>query len=89
MKLDFDDFDLEESENCKYDSLTVFGDIDGKDEIGKVQKVDWKSIWYFKIETELYIRVQTFAVGKISNVFERSFDAFQGSIHLIKNTVKQ
>lgn len=36
MKLDFDDFDLEESENCKYDSLTVFGDIDGKDEIGKV-----------------------------------------------------
>ncbi|XP_059392450.1 ovochymase-2-like isoform X1 [Carassius carassius] len=33
VKLDFDDFDLEESENCKYDSLTVFGDIDGKDEI--------------------------------------------------------
>ncbi|ROL51611.1 NADH-cytochrome b5 reductase 2 [Anabarilius grahami] len=33
LKLDFDDFDLEESENCKYDSLTVFGDIDGKDEI--------------------------------------------------------
>ncbi|XP_043084769.1 ovochymase-2-like [Puntigrus tetrazona] len=33
VKLDFDDFDLEESENCKYDSLTVFGDIAGKDEI--------------------------------------------------------
>ncbi|XP_067236779.1 ovochymase-2 [Chanodichthys erythropterus] len=33
VKLEFDDFDLEESENCKYDSLTVFGDIDGKDEI--------------------------------------------------------
>ncbi|KAL1247429.1 hypothetical protein QQF64_022805 [Cirrhinus molitorella] len=33
VKLDFDDFDLEESDNCKYDSLTVFGDIYGKDEI--------------------------------------------------------
>ncbi|XP_067293243.1 ovochymase-2-like [Pseudorasbora parva] len=33
VKLDFEDFDLEASENCKYDSLTVFGDIDGKDEI--------------------------------------------------------
>ncbi|XP_048014131.1 ovochymase-2-like [Megalobrama amblycephala] len=33
VKLDFEDFDLEESENCKYDSLTVFGDVDGKDEI--------------------------------------------------------
>ncbi|XP_077066706.1 ovochymase-2 [Siphateles boraxobius] len=33
VKLDFDDFDLEESENCQYDSLTVFGDIGGKDEI--------------------------------------------------------
>lgn len=40
------------------------------------------------METELYITVQTFAVGEISNVFERSFDALQGSIHLIKNTVK-
>ncbi|XP_051545699.1 ovochymase-2-like [Myxocyprinus asiaticus] len=33
VKLDFDDFDLEESENCRYDSITVFGDIDGEDEI--------------------------------------------------------
>ncbi|XP_055047469.2 ovochymase-2, partial [Misgurnus anguillicaudatus] len=33
VKLNFDDFDLEESENCQYDSLTVFGDINGEDEI--------------------------------------------------------
>lgn len=38
LKLNFDHFDLEESEHCQYDSLTVFGDINGEDEIGNVQK---------------------------------------------------
>ncbi|XP_015250932.1 PREDICTED: ovochymase-1 [Cyprinodon variegatus] len=33
VKLDFADFDLEESERCLYDSLTVLGDIEGHQEI--------------------------------------------------------
>ncbi|MEQ2261361.1 hypothetical protein XENORESO_009461, partial [Xenotaenia resolanae] len=31
--LDFADFDLEESERCLYDSLTVLGDIEENEEI--------------------------------------------------------
>ncbi|XP_076878260.1 ovochymase-2 isoform X2 [Brachyhypopomus gauderio] len=33
VKLHFTDFDLEQSENCDYDSLSVFGDFDARDEI--------------------------------------------------------
>nr|XP_023996016.1 ovochymase-2-like [Salvelinus alpinus] len=33
VKLDFDDFDLEQSDDCEYDSLTVLGDVDTKEEI--------------------------------------------------------
>ncbi|XP_061578747.1 ovochymase-2-like [Cololabis saira] len=33
VKLDFTDFDLEESESCAYDSLTVLGDVEGAEEI--------------------------------------------------------
>ncbi|XP_008303462.1 ovochymase-2-like isoform X2 [Stegastes partitus] len=33
VKLDFADFDLEESDRCLYDSLTVFGDVAGTEEI--------------------------------------------------------
>ncbi|KAM4553187.1 ovochymase-2 [Fundulus diaphanus] len=33
VKLDFAHFDLEESEKCLYDSLTVLGDIEGNEEI--------------------------------------------------------
>ncbi|KAL0968559.1 hypothetical protein UPYG_G00268460 [Umbra pygmaea] len=33
VKLDFNDFDLEQSEQCQYDSLTVLGDVDAKEEI--------------------------------------------------------
>ncbi|XP_062404016.1 ovochymase-2 [Sardina pilchardus] len=33
VKLDFHDFDLEQSEHCQYDSLKILGDIDGKQEI--------------------------------------------------------
>ncbi|XP_034143935.1 ovochymase-2 isoform X3 [Esox lucius] len=36
VKLDFNDFDLEQSELCKYDSLTVYGDVDAGDEIAKL-----------------------------------------------------
>ncbi len=57
LKLDFDDFDLEESENCKYDSLTVFGDIDGKDEIGKVQNI------YLNVNNEVLQSEITFLFG--------------------------
>ncbi|KAI3371683.1 hypothetical protein L3Q82_024252, partial [Scortum barcoo] len=33
VKLDFTDFDLEESDRCLYDSLTVLGDVEGTEEI--------------------------------------------------------
>ncbi|CAI5668053.1 unnamed protein product [Oreochromis niloticus] len=33
VKLEFTDFDLEESERCLYDSLTVLGDVEGTEEI--------------------------------------------------------
>ncbi|TMS05823.1 Ovochymase-2 [Larimichthys crocea] len=33
VKLDFADFDLEESDRCLYDSLTVLGDVEGTEEI--------------------------------------------------------
>uniref|UniRef100_A0AAQ5ZIC1 CUB domain-containing protein n=2 Tax=Amphiprion ocellaris TaxID=80972 RepID=A0AAQ5ZIC1_AMPOC len=33
VKLDFTDFDLEESDRCLYDSLAVFGDVAGTEEI--------------------------------------------------------
>ncbi|XP_034542175.1 ovochymase-2 [Notolabrus celidotus] len=33
VKLDFDDFHLEESDRCLYDSLTVLGDVEGSEEI--------------------------------------------------------
>lgn len=36
FQLDFADFSLEESDRCSYDSLTVLGDVEGRDEIGKM-----------------------------------------------------
>ncbi|KAK6317965.1 hypothetical protein J4Q44_G00112560 [Coregonus suidteri] len=33
VKLDFDDFDLEQSDDCEYDSLTVLGAVDTREEI--------------------------------------------------------
>uniref|UniRef100_UPI0037E79510 ovochymase-2 n=1 Tax=Semicossyphus pulcher TaxID=241346 RepID=UPI0037E79510 len=33
VKLDFADFDLEDSDRCSYDSLTVLGDVEGSEEI--------------------------------------------------------
>uniref|UniRef100_G3ND26 Ovochymase 2 n=1 Tax=Gasterosteus aculeatus TaxID=69293 RepID=G3ND26_GASAC len=33
VKLEFSDFDLEESDGCLYDSLTVLGDVEGAEEI--------------------------------------------------------
>ncbi|XP_072519441.1 ovochymase-2 [Salminus brasiliensis] len=33
VKLDFADFDLEQSERCEYDSLAVFGDTEAREEI--------------------------------------------------------
>ncbi|XP_069571306.1 ovochymase-2 [Brachyistius frenatus] len=35
VKLDFSDFDLEESDGCLYDSLAVLGDVEGTEEIGE------------------------------------------------------
>lgn len=35
-QLDFTDFDLEESEGCQYDSLSVFGDFEAREQIGKL-----------------------------------------------------
>ncbi|KAJ8002786.1 hypothetical protein DPEC_G00162570 [Dallia pectoralis] len=36
VKLDFNDFDLEQSDECVYDSLTVLGDVNAGDEIVKL-----------------------------------------------------
>ncbi|CAL8262440.1 unnamed protein product [Merluccius merluccius] len=36
VKLDFDDFDLEESDGCLYDSLVVLGDVEGADRLGEM-----------------------------------------------------
>ncbi|TKS72980.1 Ovochymase-2 [Collichthys lucidus] len=38
VKLDFADFDLEESDRCLYDSLTVLGDVEGTEEIGRLDE---------------------------------------------------
>lgn len=35
FQLDFADFDLEQSDTCSYDSLTVLGDVEGTEEIGR------------------------------------------------------
>lgn len=37
-QLDFTDFVLEESEGCQYDSLSVFGDFEAREQIGKPTK---------------------------------------------------
>lgn len=34
FQLDFDTFDLEESDTCSYDSLTVLADVEGAEELG-------------------------------------------------------
>ncbi|KAF5898746.1 NADH-cytochrome b5 reductase 2-like, partial [Clarias magur] len=39
VKLDFTDFALEESEGCQYDSLSVFGDFDAREQIGLCAKM--------------------------------------------------
>lgn len=36
FQLDFADFHLEESDRCLYDSLTVLGDVEGTEEIGRM-----------------------------------------------------
>ena len=36
FQLDFADFSLEESDRCAYDSLTVLGDVEGRDVIGRM-----------------------------------------------------
>lgn len=35
FQLDFDSFDLEESDTCLYDSLTILADVEGAEEIGR------------------------------------------------------
>lgn len=37
FQLNFDSFDLEESDTCLYDSLTILGDVEGTEEIGRRQ----------------------------------------------------
>lgn len=39
-QLDFVDMDLEESDRCLYDSLTVLGDVEQTEEIGRVHELD-------------------------------------------------
>lgn len=36
----FADFDLEKSERCLPDSLTVLGDVEGNKKIGKIKELD-------------------------------------------------
>lgn len=46
FQLDFTDFYLEESDTCLYDSLTVLGDVEGTEEIGRKDEslsVRWTS----------------------------------------------
>lgn len=38
FQLDFDSFDLEESDTCSYDSLTILADVEGTEEIGRRTK---------------------------------------------------
>lgn len=35
FQLDFEDFDLEQSHTCSYDSLAILGDVEGAEEIGR------------------------------------------------------
>lgn len=39
FQLNFDSFDLEESDTCLYDSLTILGDVEGTGEIGRRKNV--------------------------------------------------
>ena len=38
FQLDFADFYLEESDGCLYDSLTILGDVEGTEEIGRMDE---------------------------------------------------
>ncbi|KAM9471236.1 ovochymase-2 [Clarias gariepinus] len=44
LQLDFTDFALEESEGCRYDSLSVFGDFEAREQIGKLIKASLPKI---------------------------------------------
>lgn len=47
FQLDFEDFDLEQSHTCSFDSLTVLGDVEGAEEIGRklpISPLLWLSI---------------------------------------------
>ncbi|XP_056595668.1 ovochymase-2-like isoform X2 [Triplophysa dalaica] len=70
VKLNFNDFDLEESENCQYDSLTVFGDINEEDEI---VAVCGRSVPPAVLSSS-HIMVLQFSTD--SNVSGRGFNAF-------------
>ncbi|KAI7812094.1 putative ovochymase-2, partial [Triplophysa rosa] len=70
VKLNFNDFDLEESENCQYDSLTVFGDINGEDEI---VVVCGRSVPPAVLSSS-HIMVLQFSTD--SSVYGRGFNAF-------------
>lgn len=40
FQLEFVDMDLEESDRCSYDSLTVLGDVEQTEEIGRMSELD-------------------------------------------------
>lgn len=46
LQLEFTDFDLEESERCLYDSLTVLGDVEGTEEIGRTDTSNQNPSFY-------------------------------------------
>ena len=53
FQLDFADFDLEESDRCLYDSLTVLAEVEGTEEIGRVVELDGIALHSNNLQHEL------------------------------------
>lgn len=50
IQLDFETFDLEESDTCLYDSLAILGDLEGTEEIGRSEDKIlplWDIFWFW------------------------------------------
>uniref|UniRef100_A0A673Y486 Ovochymase 2 n=1 Tax=Salmo trutta TaxID=8032 RepID=A0A673Y486_SALTR len=91
VKLDFDDFDLEQSDDCEYDSLTVLGDVDTKEEIAvlcgrnvppPVLSYDNVMVLQFTSDSTVTYRGFHATVSFISKIGECDTDTHKPRIHI-------
>uniref|UniRef100_A0A8C8IGZ7 Ovochymase 2 n=1 Tax=Oncorhynchus tshawytscha TaxID=74940 RepID=A0A8C8IGZ7_ONCTS len=91
VKLDFDDFELEQSDDCEYDSLTVLGDVDTKEEIAvlcgrivppPVLSYDNVMVLQFTSDSTVTYRGFHATVSFISKIGECDTDTHKPHIHI-------